>query len=109
MLAVGRTIPVAPVSLVASVFVENPDKTFSKQEIKACVQSLISEIEEHGVRVYIPRSDHDYMIEVGLRMLTLRHLVIEESNLFRAAPGETKVLHYYANAIAHHISKEGRK
>jgi hypothetical protein len=34
---------------------------------------------------------------------------MEESNLFRAAPGEIKVLHYYANAIAHHISKEGRK
>ena len=106
MLAVGRTIPAAPVSLVASFFVENPDKTFSKQEIKACVQSLISKIEEHGARVYIPRSDHDYTIEVGLRMLTLRHLVIEESNLFRAAPGEIKVLHYYANAIAHHVSSD---
>jgi glycerol-3-phosphate O-acyltransferase len=106
MLAVGRTIPVAPVSLVASVFVENPDKTFSKQEIKACVQSLISELEEHGVRVYIPRSDHDYTIEVGLRMLTLRHLVLAENNLFRAAPGEIKVLHYYANAIAHHVSSD---
>jgi len=109
MLAVGRTIPAAPVSLVASVFVENPDKTFSKQEIKACVQSLISEIEEHGARVYIPRSDHDYTIEVGLRMLTLRHLVLKENGLFRAAPGEIKILHYYANAIVQHISKDGRK
>ena len=103
MLAVGRTIPIAPVSLVASVFVENPDKTFSKQEIKACVQSLISELEEYGAHVYIPRNDHDYTIEVGLRMLTLRHFVIEESNLFRASPGEIKVLHFYANAIAHHV------
>jgi len=106
MQAVRRTIPAAPVSLVASVFVENPDKTLSKQEIKACVQSLISEIEEHGARVYIPRGDHDYTIEVGLRMLTLRHLIIEESNLFRAAPGEIKVLYYYANAIAHHLSSD---
>jgi glycerol-3-phosphate O-acyltransferase len=104
MLAVGRTIPIAPVSLVASVFVENPGKIFSEKEIKTCGQSLISELEEHGARVYVPRSDHGYTIEVGLRMLTLRHLVIEESNLFRAAPGEIKVLHYYANAIAHHLS-----
>jgi glycerol-3-phosphate O-acyltransferase len=89
--------------------VENPDKTFSKQEIKACVQSLISELEEHGALVYIPRSDNDYTIEVGLRTLTLRHLVLEENDLFRASPGEIKVLHYYTNAIAHHISKEGRK
>ena len=109
MQAVGKTIPVAPVSLVASVFVENPDKTFSEQEIKARVQSLIGELEEHGALVYIPRSDHDYTIEVGLRMLTLRHLVLEENDQFRAAPGEINLLHYYVNAIAHHISKEGRK
>jgi len=103
MQAVGRTIPVAPVSLVASVFLEDPDKTFSKGEIKARVQSLISELEEHGALVYIPRSDHDYTIEVGLRMLTLRHLVLEENDQFRAAPGEINLLHYYVNAIAHHI------
>lgn len=103
MQAVGRTIPVAPVSLVASVFMENPDKTFSKQEIKARAESLISELEENGALVYVPRSDHDYMIEVGLRMLILRHLVQEESDRFRTAPGEINLLQYYVNAIAHHI------
>jgi glycerol-3-phosphate O-acyltransferase len=103
MQAVGRTIPVAPVSLVASVFVEDPDKTFSKREIKARVQSLISELEEHGALVYIPRSDHDYTIEVGLRMLILRHLVLEKNDRFRAAPGEINLLQYYVNAISHHI------
>jgi glycerol-3-phosphate O-acyltransferase len=104
MQAVGRTIPVAPVSLVASVFAENPDKNFSESEIKARVKSLIGELEEHGARVYIPRSDQDYTIEVGLRMLTLRHFVLVENNLFRAAPEEIQALRYYANAIAHHIS-----
>lgn len=103
MKAVGRTIPVAPVSLVASVFVESPDKTFSEQEIKARVQSLISKLEEKGALVYIPRSDQDYTVEVGLRMLTLRYLVQEENDRFRAAPGEINLLQYYANAIAPHI------
>ncbi|UCC39674.1 MAG: 1-acyl-sn-glycerol-3-phosphate acyltransferase [Candidatus Aminicenantes bacterium] len=103
MQAVGRTIPVTPVSLVSSVFVENPDKTFSEQEIKARVQSLISEFEEKGALVYIPRSDQDYTVEVGLRMLTLRHLVLEENDQFRAAPEEIKLLQYYVSAISHHI------
>jgi glycerol-3-phosphate O-acyltransferase len=104
MQAVARTIPVAPVSLVASIFVENPDKTFSKQEIKARVQSQISKLEKHGALVYTPRSDYDYTIEVGLRMLTLRHLVLEENDRFRAAQNDIKVLQYYSNAIAHHVS-----
>ena len=104
MQAVGRVIPVIPVSLISYVFVENPNKAFSELEIKVRVQSLISELEGHGARVYIPRSDRDYAIDVGLRMLTLRHLVMEENNLFRAAPEDTEVLHYYANAIIHHVS-----
>ncbi|NIM57511.1 MAG: glycerol-3-phosphate acyltransferase [Candidatus Aminicenantes bacterium] len=103
MQAVAKTIPVAPVSLVASVFAESPDKTFSRQEIKARVQILISELEKKGALVYIPRSDQDYTVEVGLRMLTLRHLVQEENDRFRAAPGEINLLQYYVNAISHYI------
>jgi glycerol-3-phosphate O-acyltransferase len=104
MQAVGSTIPVAPVSLVASIFVENPDKTFSELEIKARAQRLISELEEYGAFVYIARGDHNYTVEVGLRMLTLRHLVLEEKGEFRAAPGDISLLQYYANAIAHHAA-----
>jgi glycerol-3-phosphate O-acyltransferase len=51
--------------------------------------------------VHIPRADRDYAIEVGLRMLKLRHLVIEDENGYRPEPGETMLLQYYANAIAH--------
>jgi glycerol-3-phosphate O-acyltransferase len=51
--------------------------------------------------LYIPREDQDYAFGVGLRMLTLRHAVLEEAGLFRAAPQERELLAYYANAIAH--------
>ncbi|MFA6312326.1 MAG: hypothetical protein WC681_12665, partial [Sterolibacterium sp.] len=49
----------------------------------------------------IPRQDHDYAFGVGLRMLTLRRIVLEEDGLFRPAPDELEMLAYYANAIAH--------
>ena len=104
MHALGQVIPVVPVSLIAYVFSETPDKNFSDLEIKARVQSLIDELEENGARVYIPRSDRNYTIEVGLRMLTLRHIVLEENRLFRAAPENIKVLLYYANSISHFIT-----
>ena len=38
---------------------------------------------------------------VGLRMLTLRHLVLEEDGNYRANPKELMLLQYYANAIVH--------
>ena len=101
MAAVGRVVPVVPVPLIASVFLEDPNKSFSELEIKARVQCLIDKLEECCALVYIPRSDRDYAIEVGLRTLILRHIVIEEEDFYRSNPDELKILKYYANSIAH--------
>jgi glycerol-3-phosphate O-acyltransferase len=101
MSAVGRVIPVVPVALIASVFLEDPGKNFSDLELKTRVKQKIDRLEECCAAVYIPRSDQDYAIEVGLRTLILRHIVHEEDDLYRAAPEETKILRYYANSIAH--------
>jgi len=103
---VAKLIPVIPVSLVSHVFAENQDKNLSQIEVKAEVQSLVDRLEKNGAHVYIPRSDRDYAVEVGLRMLTLRHLVLEENNLFRASPQEIKLLSFYANSIAHLVRPE---
>ena len=48
----------------------------------------------------MPRTDRDYALTVGLRMLTLRGLVQEHDGLFQANPNELTILRYYANSIA---------
>jgi glycerol-3-phosphate O-acyltransferase len=101
MEAIGAIVPVLPVPLVASVFVRDPQRSFSELELKAQVLALIERAEAQGAHVYVPRTDRDYALTVGLRMLTLRHLVRESGGLFTANPGELKVLAYYANSIAH--------
>ena len=65
------------------------------------MSGLIGELEACGSYVHIPRADRDYAIDVGLRMLTLRHLVLEEDGNYRANPDELILLGYYANAIVH--------
>ena len=50
--------------------------------------------------MYVPRSDLDYAIGVGLRMLTLRRVVSEHNGLFVAVEDQRALLAYYANAIA---------
>jgi glycerol-3-phosphate O-acyltransferase len=106
MQKVSEVIPVVPVSLLAHVFTEEPDKNFSDLEIKARVQSLLDKLEKQGAHVYIPRRDRDYTINVGLRMLVLRHLVVEENNLYRVAPDEITILSYYANSVVHFLESE---
>jgi glycerol-3-phosphate O-acyltransferase len=106
---IEKVVPVAPVPLIAYVFAEDPEKGFSDLEIKGRVQNLIEEMEKQGARVYIPRSDRDYTVEVGLRMLNMRHIVLENEQLYYAAPDDLEVLQYYANSIAHFIKPKGRK
>ena len=101
MAAVGRVIPVLPVSLVATVFVREPGVQMSELELKGRVADLVDEVQRGGGRVYVPRQDMDYSVTVGLRMLTMRHLVLDADGLFTANPAEIAVLRYYANSIAH--------
>jgi glycerol-3-phosphate O-acyltransferase len=101
MEAVGRVVPVLPVSLVATVLLEAGDRALSLLDIKLRVSELMSELEAQGTYVHIPRADRDYAIAVGLRMLTLRHLVEEVDGNYRADPKETVLLRYYANSIEH--------
>ena len=101
MEAVGRVVPALPVSLVSTAMLEAVENRLSLLEIKERVSNLIGELEGRGTYVHIPRADRDYAIAVGLRMLTLRHLVLEEDGSYRANPKELMLLKYYANAIAH--------
>jgi glycerol-3-phosphate O-acyltransferase len=99
--AVGRIVPVVPVALIATLFARDPERALSELELKGEVAGLIERLEASGAHVYVPRSDLDYAISVGLRMLRLRHLVEERDGLFQANPAEAALLAYYANSIAH--------
>ncbi len=104
MAAVGDVVPVVPVALVATLLAGDAGRAWSELEWNAEAQRLIERLEAAGVHVYVPRRDRDYAIVVGLRMLTLRHLVAERGGLYRARPEELPLLRYYANSIAHLVS-----
>ena len=101
MQAVGRVVPALPVALVSTALLEAGDKPLSLLELKGRVSELITALEASGAYVHIPRADRDYAIEVGLRMLKLRHLVLDEEAGYRANAKELSLLQYYANSIAH--------
>ncbi len=101
MAAVARVIPVVPVPLVATVLARDPERAWSELELKADVLRLMKELESRGAHVYVPRGDQDYAITVGLRMLTLRRLVVEREGLYAVRRGELPLLTYYARSIAH--------
>jgi glycerol-3-phosphate O-acyltransferase len=99
---VGRLIPVLPVPLVATVMLAEPGRAKSEFELKSEVGALVAQLEARGARIYVPRSDWDYAVSAGLRMLVQRHLVVVEGEgLYKPAVPEFPLLRYYANSIAH--------
>jgi glycerol-3-phosphate O-acyltransferase len=99
MRAISEIIPVLPVSLVATIFLRGRVAGWSELEMKSAVHDLIMRLEAAGAHIYVPRGDLDYAIGVGLRMLLLRHIVVEQDGLYRANPAELALLAYYANSI----------
>ena len=98
---VGAVVPVLPVSLVARAVLSAGEGGLSSLELKGAVYDLMQALARAGAHVYIPRSDQEYAMEVGLRALLLRRMVLLEDGLYRANPEERALLAYYANAIAH--------
>ncbi|MEM7251836.1 MAG: 1-acyl-sn-glycerol-3-phosphate acyltransferase [Pseudomonadota bacterium] len=98
--AVGELIPVLPVSLLATILLQRPDHWHSTDELRNQTRAWMERLEASGAHVYIPRKDPDYFVEVGLRMLRLRHAVTEKDSAYRVVAEEQRLLAYYANAIA---------
>ena len=74
--------------------------------MKGRVHALMNELEARGGHIHIPRQDREYAVEVGLRMLVLRHIVLEQDGLYRINPAENVLLRYYANSIAHLVQAD---
>jgi glycerol-3-phosphate O-acyltransferase len=99
---VGRLIPVLPVPLVAAVLLEREGRPIGELELKSAVVALVQRLEAAGAHLYLPRSDWDYAVGAGLRMLMQRRLVdATPDGLVCARAEETPLLRYYANSIAH--------
>jgi glycerol-3-phosphate O-acyltransferase len=104
---IGAIIPVTPVALVATVLQEQGGDWLDLEILERSFFSLIDSLEASGAHVFVPRSDREYSLETGLRMLVLRHIVEQDSlGRIRANPGERTLLAYYANAIAHLTDKQ---
>jgi glycerol-3-phosphate O-acyltransferase len=101
MSKVGQVVPVLPVALVASLFEEAGEQGLGELELKSKAYLLLQELENSGAHVHLPRSDLDYAITTGLRMMTMRHIVRQESGHYFMEESQRELVAYYANSIRH--------
>ncbi|UWQ01001.1 1-acyl-sn-glycerol-3-phosphate acyltransferase [Aliiroseovarius crassostreae] len=96
---IRAVVPVLPVPVVSAVMLEKEAHT--RAEVTDRFQTLVAEMEQHGAHIHMPRNDLDYAVEVGLRLMLMRGLIIEENGCFRVNPADRVLLGFYANSIAH--------
>jgi glycerol-3-phosphate O-acyltransferase len=112
--AVGRSVPVLPVSLVAFALAQAgqlaPDRKLNSgmpsADLRSATRALMQRLRERGATVYVPREDEDYAVDVGLRTLLLRRMITETRGMIttgtiRVEPSQEALIAYYANSIAH--------
>lgn len=99
MADIGDVVPVLPVSLIASILLE--EGNLSKIGIKGAAHQRLKDYAARGVYGHIPREDEDYAVDVGLRILKMRHILIESDGIYSINKANRHLLDYYANAIAH--------
>jgi len=97
---VREVVPVLPVPMVTTVLLaaEGP---LNGDEVAARVTELANWLEANGAHVHVPRDSLGYAAEIGLKILSMRHMVIETDGVFTASEKEQAALQFYANSIAH--------
>jgi len=101
--SIKNVIPVLPVALVATVFVQFPDDLLSAFDVEAHANRIIDGIQAKNAPVFLSTTSRVQTIVTALNMLRIRRLIIETDGLYEADPEMLDILSYYANSIDHYF------
>ena len=102
MSAISEVIPVLPVSLMSTVFLEAMDIELDILNIEERSNRLINELKASGAPVFeMSRSTHAHDIVDAIDLMTLRRMVTASGDQFKAVSTEETIMRYYANTIDH--------
>jgi glycerol-3-phosphate O-acyltransferase len=102
MAAVAKVVPVLPLSLVSTIFLEDMHAEWDIPSIDQRFRQLSADLQTRGAPVFeISHSTRAQLVADALNLLHLRNLVELVNGRYRAQSEETSLLRYYANAIAH--------
>jgi glycerol-3-phosphate O-acyltransferase len=102
MQAIADVVPVLPVALISRIFLDAGDTAIDILEVENRGNQLIIKLQERGAPILeTPRSTRAHAIADAVDLLMLRGIVMASDGKFKAAPEESAILNYYANAIGH--------
>ena len=102
MKRIEQVIPVLPVALVATVLLDTGGDAMDLTEIERRAGQILLSMKAAGAPVFqTPRSTLHRVIAGAVHTLHLRRVLSRDEDRYRAAPAQTHLLRYYANAVVH--------
>jgi len=105
MKRIGDVVPMLPVPMIAWICQDGVAR--SRAEIELAMTALTDEVPH--AHVHLPRNNRDYAVEVGLRQLTERGVLIERDGTYHLNPEKEETCRFYANSIRHYFQSNNRK
>ncbi len=101
--AVGKQVPVTPVAVVAWCWTQMKSQSVDRLALRQKALETMAWAAEQNLPLYMARGNFQRIFEMGLRVLTLRGILIADADTLKADPAKAPLLSYYANSIAHHF------
>jgi glycerol-3-phosphate O-acyltransferase len=93
---IAEIVPVLPVPLVAHLLLEGPK---TRAELELGIAEALDRLE--GAQVHLPRDSPGHAVEVGLRLLMDRDIVVETDGLCTLPEKSVPLAAFYARSISH--------
>jgi len=102
MAAISEVVPILPVSLMSTVFLEAMDTELDILDIEERSNRLINKLQACGAPVFeMSRSTRAHDIVDTIDLMMLRRIVTASGDQFKAVSSEEAIMRYYANTIDH--------
>ena len=98
---IGALIPVTPVPLVCAAMQSLGGELLPRAALIARIDDLRDELVELNARVVRADRDAAETLDLALRMLEMRHVVLAQGDSYLVLPHGRELVSYYANSIAH--------
>ncbi len=98
---IGALIPVTPVPLVCAAIQSLGAELLPRERLVARIIDIRDELVELNARVVRADRDAHDILDLALRMLEMRHVVLVQGDSYLVLPHGRELVSYYANSIAH--------
>lgn len=94
---ISSAVPILPVPLIATILLR--DGPMSRGALEIAFSAALAELED--AQLHLPRNNRDYAVEVGLRNLIERKIIVEDGPRLIIPEGKRTLAEFYANSIKH--------